>query len=559
MRPASPDRSRRPALSRRRFLALSAAATAGAGALSTPTWIGCAGAPPAESADPSTEPATPFAHGIASGDPLTDRVILWTRVTPPDPAPASVDVDWWIGTAPDPSTAVARGRVPASADRDYTVKIDALGLRPGTTYFYGFSIDGEASPLGRTRTLPQGRVDRLRLAVVSCSNRPQGYFTVYRHIAGRRDLDAVVHLGDYIYEYADGVYGDSRELGWEFEPPHEIVSLDDYRLRYASYRSDPDLQEIHRQHPMIAVWDDHELANNAWNEGAENHDSETEGAWADRRDAAVRAWHEWLPVRELPGEMTADRAGRSFRGLRFGDLADLLMLDTRLHGRDLQTERGDREAVKDPERQLLGRAQEAWLLDQLSTSVADGVTWRLLGQQVVMAPLALPDQAPNPDSWDGYPAARRRVLDHLASLGDRDVVVLTGDIHSSWALDVPRDPYSSEAYDPESGRGSLAVELVTPAVSSSPLGSFELAVELFARAQETRPHLQFIDLAHRGYLLVDLDRERVQGEWYFAEDVSRPDGAVRFAAALRSARGAAHLVAAPGPSEPRASAPPLAP
>jgi alkaline phosphatase D len=319
---------------------------------------------------------------------------------------------------------------------------------------------------------------------------------------------------------------------------------------------------------MIAVWDDHESANNAWHDGAQNHD-DSEGDWPTRRAAAVRAYREWLPIRDpdpwdpkLPDldprnpdlrdpdrwdpKRVAER-DRTYRAFRFGDLAELVMLDTRLVGRDQQAPRGDLAAVRDPGRQLLGTDQEAWLFERLDQSQAQGVAWRLLGQQVVMGQLALPGTAGNPDAWDGYPEARDRLLAHIESSGIDGVVVLSGDVHSSWAMDLARDPYDPEAYDPATGRGSLAVEMVTPAVASSPLARFEQVAKLYENATRTRPHLRFVDLEHRGFVLLDVTREHIRGEWYWADDVTRADGAVSFATAWQTARRAAHLTPAPKP------------
>jgi len=227
-----------------------------------------------------------FDHGVASGDPTADAVILWTRATPRDAGVSSLPVDWLITSDPALREVVARGRATADAARDYTVKVDVAGLAPGTTYWYRFASGEVASPVGRTRTAPVGTVDRLRFAFVTCSDYSRGYYNVYRRVAERRDLQAVVHLGDYLYENGrqDGVRPQN--------PPRETVSLGDYRTRYATLRGDCDLQELHRQHPMIWVWDDHEVANNAWRDGAEAHDPATEGDYRARRAAAFQAAHD---------------------------------------------------------------------------------------------------------------------------------------------------------------------------------------------------------------------------------------------------------------------------
>ncbi|MGH9575890.1 MAG: alkaline phosphatase D family protein, partial [Terriglobales bacterium] len=265
-------------------------------------------------------------------------------------------------------------------------------------------------------------------------------YNTYAAMARRADLDAVLHLGDYIYEYGREGYGASA-IGRDVEPVHEIVSLDDYRARYAFYRRDPDLQELHRQHPMIAVWDDHESANDSWRGGAQNHDPATEGDWHARRTAAVRAWREWLPVRMTQADFDDDPRG--WRGFRFGDLADLAILDTRLAARDSQVSPEDLRGLDAPDRTLLGAEQERWLFERLAAAQADDVAWCLVGQQIVFAPWAHPPRPPNVDGWDGYPAARQRVLDTLERGRIRDVVILSGDVHSSWALDFHAIPSST--------------------------------------------------------------------------------------------------------------------
>lgn len=477
-----------------------------------------------------------FRHGVASGDPLADRVILWTRVTPRPGRTDPVRVTWWVAMDSAPRDVVAEGSTTASAQRDFTVKVDAAGLQPGRTWYYGFRALDHVSPVGRTRTLPVGATPRLRFAVASCANLPQGFFNAYAAIARRADLDAVIHLGDYLYEYENGRYGDGRALGRVPEPDRELTTLADYRSRHAQYKRDPDLQALHRAHPMIAVWDDHELANNAWRGGAENHTPAREGAWSERRAAAERAWLEWMPVREVG--FGATRIQRAFR---FGDLAELVMLDARLVGRDEQARPDDRAGLTDPSRQLLGPEQEAWLAARLAAASAEGVAWRLIGQQVVFAPLARPEAKVNPDAWDGYPAARTRVFDALAERRIGDVLVLSGDVHSSWGMDVPRDPFSPEGYDPATGRGSLAVELVAPAVSSAPLGSHEELRARYSVTRESHPHVRFQDLDGRGYLLVDLEREGARAQWWFVETVGERSPNERLAKSLVVRRGKSHL------------------
>jgi alkaline phosphatase D len=539
-------------VSRREFVAAgivisTAGAMAGCSAPAVPA------AAAAGAAGPWSEPANGlFRHGVASGDPLTDRVILWTRVSPRRNGP--VAVRWEMAADPGFRRIVNQGVVTALPDRDHTVKVDAMGLEPGRTYYYRFDAGGEASPVGRTRTLPERTVSRLRLAVASCSNLPFGYFNAYARIAARSDLDLVLHLGDYLYEYPSGTYGDGSELGRAHEPAHEIVSLADYRQRHAQYKRDPDLQEAHRQHPWICVWDDHESANDAWRDGAQNHNPELgEGDWATRKAAAVRAYHEWLPIREQP----AADGPFIYRSFRLGDLADLIMLDTRLHGRSRPIEdRTDAAAIADPTRTILGDDQHAWLAERLRGSVRHGSAWRVIGQQLMFAQLIGEDGILlNTDQWDGYPASRQRVLDQLAAERIDGTVILTGDIHTAWAMDVSPDP-TSASYDPATGRGSLAVEMVTTSVTSpGPAGAADELREREAFVLRERPHIRYVNLREKGYLLLDLDAERAQGEWWLVDGIQERVGGERLGAAYAAPRGRNHLIEVTGASRPNRNRP----
>ena len=468
----------------------------------------------------------PFRHGVASGDPMPDRVILWTRLSVRDFGLTLLG-DWEVFEDPEATRLVVSGKFETDASRDFTVKVDAEGLDAGTTYYYRFGYDGWHSALGRTKTAPEGDVSRLRFAVVSCASFGHGYYHAYRAIAERLDLDGVVHLGDYIYEYGPG-YGDVRP----YEPKKELIELEDYRARYAYHRTDRDLLELHRQHPMMAVWDDHEVANNAWFGGAENHDP-SEGDYDERKRAAQQAYHEWMPIR------TEDPA-RVHRRLSFGDLVDLLLLDTRHWGRSQQIDDPDDPQFESEERTMLGEDQESWLSDQFAESEA---RWKLLAQQVMVADL--PGDLLSTDSWSGYPAARRRFfgLGH----GDDPLVVLTGDIHMSWAFDL----VDAEDDTP------LGAEFVTTSVTSP-----SLERELAERARELafeQDYVKFADLWRRGYMLIDVDRERVQAEWYLYDAVDETTARERFsgAAALREGERVIVLVdeASDPPEDPPAAAP----
>ncbi|WP_232787457.1 alkaline phosphatase D family protein [Spongiibacter nanhainus] len=465
-----------------------------------------------------------FDHGVASGDPLDDRVILWTRVTPDSANPAAVTVLCEIAEDPAFEQVVLSEQMATGPDRDYTVKLDAAGLLADRRYWYRFSTADTVSPVGRARTLPMpGQfVERLRFAVCSCSSYPHGYFSVYRMIANRDDLDFVLHLGDYIYEYGDGQYGDnaSRLL----DPPHEIVSLSDYRRRYAHYRKDVDLQTAHATHPFITVWDDHESTNDSYKDGAENH-NEGEGDWQERKLRAIQAYFEWMPIRPPTQEQDS-----IYRDFQYGDLANFMMLDTRLEGREKQLDNPVDPARSEP-RDLLGQTQKDWFKHKLATAQGQ---WKFVGQQVMFAQLQLleiqrllpqvptndfsPLIAINMDQWDGYPSEREEILDFVDDEGIENLVVLTGDIHTSWANEL----YKSSAVltsgvldDP------LGVEFVTPSVTSPgfPEGAAQLVSAILP---VVNPHMKYTDLNNKGFILMDVNRQRAQAEYYYAADISDP-------------------------------------
>ena len=407
-----------------------------------------------------SRPKVSFRHGIASGDPTDSAVILWTRVT--TSVAENVKVGWQVATDPEMRNIVRKGTMETGASRDFTVKIDVDQLDPASRYHYRFTCNGQNSITGKTRTLPRGAVDRARFAVVSCSNYPAGFFNVYRDIALRDDIDAVLHLGDYIYEYGQGGYAteNAESLGRMPEPRGEITTLADYRQRHAQYKADPDSRAMHASVPLIAIWDDHELANDCWRDGAENHQAD-EGGWEARRDAALQAYFEWMPIR---GQ--SQRANtKIYREFRWGDLASIIMLDTRLIGRDSQPNVGEDvtrdsvvAALKDPKRRLLGDEQETWLRNSLKD--AGNTTWQVIGQQVMVGRMEPPDLEPlvdrdapsyfSPeamdaviqaskshapqilDVWEGYPAAREDFLQDLNEFATNPVV-LSGDLHTSLA------------------------------------------------------------------------------------------------------------------------------
>ncbi|MFJ7127066.1 alkaline phosphatase D family protein [Streptomyces sp. NPDC098101] len=496
--------------------------------------------------------APAFLHGLASGDPLPDGVLLWTRVTPvPEAVPGSglgpdVRVGWEVAEDRAFTRVVASGTTTAGAATDHTVKADVRGLLPATAYWFRFTADGTVSPAARTRTAPaaDAAAPGVRFGVVSCANWESGYFSAYRHLAARADLDAVLHLGDYLYEYASGAYPDAKYTVRAHEPRHETVSLADYRARHGKYKTDPDLRALHAAHPVIAIWDDHEFANDAWTGGAENHTPGAEGAWAARVAAAKQAYFEWMPVR-------ASTEGTVFRRLRFGRLADLHLLDLRSF-RSAQARTGS-GAVDDPERSITGRAQLDWLKAGLAGSDA---AWQLVGTSVMISPVAfgalpahlleplaeltgLPKEglAVNVDQWDGYTDDRRELLAHLTARGVRNTVFLTGDIHMAWANDVP----VKAATYPLSA--SAATEFVVTSVTSDNLDDLlrvapgTLSVVAATAVKAANRHVKWVDMDHHGYGVLDVTAARSQMDYYTVSDKADPDATASWARSYRTPSG----------------------
>ncbi|SDC24589.1 alkaline phosphatase D family protein [Streptomyces prasinopilosus] len=537
---------------RRRSVVKAAAATA---VLAAPLTA----APPARAAA-TTTPV--FLHGVASGDPLPDGVLLWTRVTPaPEATPGSglgpdTEVGWTVARDKAFTSVVAKGSIRVTAATDHTVKADVRGLAPATDYWFRFSAGGTDSPVGRTRTAPaaDAAVTGLRFGVVSCSNWEAGHFSSYRHLAARGDLDAWLHLGDYVYEYGSGEYGTRGRTVRAHAPAHETVTLADYRLRHATYKTDPDLQALHAKAPVVAIWDDHEIANDTWSGGAGNHTEGAEGTWAARQAAAKRAYFEWMPVRPAI-------AGTTYRRLRFGRLADLSLLDLRSF-RSQQVSTGD-GAVDDPDRTLTGRAQLDWLKSGLSAS---DTAWRLVGTSVMISPLALgslpahllkpvaellglPREglALNTDQWDGYTDDRRELLTHLRTNAIRNTVFLTGDIHMAWANDVPVNAGTYPA------SGSAAAEFVVTSVTSDnlddivrvPEGTVSAVASPLIRA--TNRHVHWVDTDRHGYGVLDITPERAQMDYYVVSSRTDPGATSRWARSYRTLSGTQRVERADGP------------
>jgi alkaline phosphatase D len=544
-------------LTRRSFLRASAGAGAGALVLGTRIATSSASSPY-------------FLHGVASGDPLPTSVVLWTRVTPtPDSLPGSgagpvVTVRWQVATDPAFKKIVRKGAFTTGPERDHTVKVDVGGLAAGTSYWYRFLLDGVASAAGRTKTAPAptALVQRLRFAVVSCANWQAGYFSPYRHLAARGDIDAVLHLGDYLYEYGVGGYGYgmNNETIRPHEPAHEMITLADYRQRHAQYKTDPDLQALHAAVPWIVTWDDHETTNDRWSGGAENHQPD-EGSWADRTAAALRAYDEWMPLR-ISGTAALSDGGRIFRRFRFGRLAELSMLDLRSYrSQQVGTDYG---AIDSADRTITGADQLSWLQSGLSGTDAQ---WKLVGNPVMITPVVFPplpelvgqaladltgllppDGVPyNVDQWDGYTHDRHELFGYLADHGVTDTVFLTGDIHSAWACDLPLDAGSYPL------SRTVGTELVGTSVTSNNLDDLigapprttSLLVESAIKLNNR--HVQYLDFDSHGYSVLDVTPARTQMDYYVISDRRDPAATSSWSAGFAVPAGTQRVRQATGP------------
>nr|WP_235831392.1 alkaline phosphatase D family protein [Gordonia zhaorongruii] len=481
-----------------------------------------------------------FRHAVASGDPLPDGVIIWTRVTPTaDATPGSrrgagSTIIWEVAADRGFSSIAASGTTTTDASRDHTVKVDVSGLAAATDYWYRFRIvggpaAGKVSPVGRTKTAPAAGADvaLARFGVVSCSNWEAGYFSAYRFLAARSDLDAVIHLGDYIYEYGAGEYTGKNGPVRTHRPAADIVSLADYRTRHGQYKTDPDLQAVHSRHPFICTWDDHESADNSWERGAENHEP-SQGSWAKRKARADQAYFEWMPVRP----QVSDGNRHVYRRLRYGRLLELSMLDLRTY-RDKEVSRFSRKS-DDPSRTITGRRQMEWLSGGIATSIA---RWQIVGNPVMISPVLIPSLdrertaaltellgVPadgvqyNGDQWDGYPKDRARLMKAIDDADKRNVVFITGDIHMSWANEIPR-----QAAD-YPGAGTTGVEFVVTSVTSNNLDDMVKLPEGVANGPAAAAisganhHARWVEADSHGYSVMTVTPAAAQMDWYFVKD-----------------------------------------
>jgi alkaline phosphatase D len=454
----------------------------------------------------------PFFHGVASGDPLTDGVMLWTKVTPPTGSTADIDVYWQISTDIDFTNIVNFGKTKAIEASDFTVKVDVCGLSAGTYYYYAFHALGSNSITGRTKTAPSGNVAKARFGVVSCSGYEHGYFHVYESLAGVNDLDAVLHLGDYIYEYATRSYHAAAvtDAGRTYEPTHEIVSLEDYRTRHSHYKLDDQLKMIHQRFPFITTWDDHESANDSYKDGAENHDAATQGPWNVRKGNSVQAYSEWLPIRNPDPNNNL----KIWRNFQYGNLLDLIVLDSRLWGRDEQSLTN----ANDPNRKMLGNDQFQWFENRLSNTSSQ---WKIIPQQVMMAPLEVFGAAVNSDQWDGYKADRNRFINYIEGNNIRNAVVLTGDIHTSWVNNIPGNSTTRAAVEyVVTSVTSPGADFITSAFGGLVGGFLGNTAEAVIRFFNS--HMRYIDLTRRGYMVLTVDANKAQTDYTYVSSVTTP-------------------------------------
>ena len=503
-----------------------------------------------------------FQHGVASGDPMDTSVLLWTRATShPGDIPGSeqgseVKLRWEVAADEAFADITASGEATAVPGNDNTVKVDATGLQPDTWYNFRFTVtegeyQGQTSPVGRTRTNPSTGVtpESLGIALTSCANWEAGYFSAYRDMSVNPEVDIIMCVGDYLYEYERGGYTGKTGAIRDHEPPHEIISLADYRRRYGHYRTDPDLQAAHQMKPWMVTWDDHEVANDSYNTGAENHDPETEGDYVARRDAAIQAYLEWLPVRAVP----FSQGGKLYRTFNYGDLAEIVMLDLRTY-RDQPMEFRNVGQIDDESRSMLGSEQLNYLHDKWKTSSS---TWNLVGNSVMFTPVLIPPLDPetsgavaelmglpeegipyNLDQWDGFAAERRRLIQMMGDEGLDNIVFLTGDIHSSWACDIP---VTAGRYPAD---GIAAVEIVGTSVNASNIddivklpqrnGISQTAEQALMAANR---HIKWIQFDHHGSCTVKVRPNEILAEWRFVEDKTIPNQPLYTAMNYRVVRG----------------------
>ncbi len=504
---------------------------------------------------------TGFTHNVASGEPGADSMLLWTRYVSATGSPSKVRVE--VSEVRDFGKIVGGGQMVTGLWRDHTVKITVDGLAPGRTYYYRFiGPDGTMSPIGRTKTLPVGKASKFNIAIFSCANMGFGEFNAYGHVAARSDIDLVLHMGDYFYEYGRGGYDAGAEFAKRILPEGEVLALADYRLRYASYRTDPQLQAVHANFPFIVNTDDHEGANDCWEGGAQNHQPD-EGDWTNRKNAAMQVWREWMPVGEQP-----------WKSYAIGDLATYYRTDTRMVARSKQNDYASITRGDDPEKLLaafrdgpwqddaatmMGTEQESWLYHAFAKSDA---VWDVLGVGTNMGynstPASAMDWVPasapernrgyvkqgilagkaglpyNLDNWGGYPKARSRLF-AAAQRADANLVVVTGDSHNGWAFDLPE---GGKPAGVEFGGHSVT----SPGFESATKGTDPAVI---ARAMVANsPELKWMDSSNRGYMMLSLTQVAATNEWVFMDTIKTKSLAVKGGHKLKVRPGRKMLEAA---------------
>ena len=502
-----------------------------------------------------------FNHGVASGDPLSDQVILWTRVTPEQPGPIEVSLE--VSSSSDFNRIVFTKSLKTSSLSDYTVKYD-FSIRDifqsGEIFYYRFKAGTAISESGKTKTLALN-IDKVKIGVFSCSNFPAGFFNAYQAAAEKNDLDLWLHLGDYLYEYPMGGYATSnaKKLGRVPSPLHEIITLADYRERHAQYKLDYGSKALHRNAPMVAVWDDHEFSNDTWKKGAENHAIDgSEGDFYARRSAAIKAYHEWMPIREQQNKR------KIFREFKIGKLIQLLMLDTRQYERDKQiqprdylSDSGFNQAsfysdLSSLDRKLLGKEQLTWIEEKIT---AEDFKWTVMGQQVLMTKLKFPDLSKmlkkedvpsflkpylkflglgipsNLDAWDGYPAERNKFYRLMQKL-NKNFISLAGDTHNSWVSDLTND---------EGTR--VGIELGAPSVTSPGITDV-LKIDKKKFVEEIvgiNPELSWMDPSQRGYLSLDFSEDDLIATFNFVKEIEKIDPSISSAHRFKVGQGKLHI------------------
>ncbi len=445
----------------------------------------------------------PFYHGVSSGDPTQNEVILWTRITPSQIK--EHEVKWKLSSDSLQNNILQLGTIKTDSLKDYTVKVLASNLKPNTYYWYSFEYEGNESIIGRTKTLSENTNDPINLIGISCNAYEGGYFNAFKVIGERKEkIDAVVHLGDYIYESFIPKYikkADRVPL-----PKKELITLEDYRIRYAQYHLDSNLRLAHQMHPFINIWDDHEISNDSYKDGAGGHNPNKDGSYQERKSNAKQAFYEWLPIRD---------GKKHYRSFNFGNTAELFMLDGRLEGRTKQEKPSD-SLYNSDNRAILGAKQMNWLIDGMAKSTS---TWKIIGNPVLFSEFnfspVLPDiDKREIDSWVGYPFERTKLISEIDNHAINNLIFLSGDTHSSWAIEIQNKVNLD--------KNPIAIEFGVPSISSenwdtsNPVDTVIQWEKEILELQENK-HLKYVNLRNHGYTLLTLTKDFAKCTWYFID------------------------------------------